>query len=93
MRVKYFVVGILFGVAIGCNGSIEFPFKYYALDALDYGGVLRGPTASADLLLEKCRPTENDRAPCLVMFTADYLQLKKDYLDTKINLKACEAGQ
>lgn len=90
-RLKYGGLGALFTLLfIGCAGAV-FPYKYYALDADTYNGFLRGPDPKDDLHLAICTPTEQDRAPCLVVKSAVLLQMKMDYKDLFQRLKKCES--
>jgi hypothetical protein len=88
------IIAFFMGVALtACLGSAYFPFKYYALDSESYEGKLRGPTEDKDLLLSMCRPTEADKAPCLVMFASDYLRMKSEFIKCQIDLDAAQRCQ
>lgn len=84
----FFIVGAL--CVCACSASPKFPFKFYGLDAESYAGFMRGPSAELDKMLEECRPTEFDKSPCMVIFTAEYIRVKADWLQKSIDLKACE---
>ena len=79
-------LGFISGLILSaCVGSV-FPFKYYTLDAKSYEGNLLGPTADKDLLLSMCSPTQGDKAPCIVLFTSEFLRLKDAYIKCQIDL-------
>ena len=85
--------GFLLGVALSaCLASSPFPFHYYALQAASYDGKLIGPTEDKDLLFKMCSPTEADKAPCMVMFTADFMRLKEAHGKCLIDLDASQRG-
>lgn len=85
------VLGFFSGIMLSaCLASNLFPFKYYALNANSYEGSLIGPTTDQDLLLKMCAPTEADKAPCLVMFTSDFLRLKEAHMKCQIDLDAAQ---
>lgn len=84
--------GFITGLIISGCLSAEFPFKYYTLEAKSYDGKLLGPIADKDLLLSMCSPSEADKAPCLVLFTAEFLRLKDSYLKCQVDLKAAQRG-
>ncbi len=84
------VFGAMLGVTICACVASTFPYKFYALDASSYTGTLKGPTASEDLLLTMCHPTEQDKAPCLVVFTSVFLRLKESYQKCQIDLKSAQ---
>ena len=84
------VFGVMLGMTISACVASTFPYKFYALDADSYMGVLKGPTTSEDLLLTMCRPSDNDKAPCLVMFTSAFLRFKESYQKCQIDLKAAQ---
>ncbi len=79
-------------VFVGCAGY-RFPYKYYALDADHYDGHLRGPKPIDDLPLASCEPTAANKAPCITIYTDEFLRLKTDLTDTKNQLQKCQAGQ
>jgi hypothetical protein len=89
------IAGFLMGVVTvsACASLPVFPFKYYSLDAENYTGTLKGPDASQDVDFKRCLPNSQDAAPCMVMFTASFLKMRDEYLEMKVDLKACEAGQ
>ena len=84
------VVGFLLGVTISACVASTFPYKFYALEADSYNGVLKGPTTADDTVLSMCRPTDQDKAPCLVMFTSAFLRLKESYQKCQIDLKSAQ---
>jgi len=85
------VLGFVSGITLSaCLASNLFPFKYYALNAVSYDGTLMGPTADQDLLLKMCSPTEADKAPCMVMFTSQFLRLKEAHMKCQIDLDAAQ---
>ena len=87
------VTGFLSGLLLSaCLASNLFPFKYYALDANSYDGKLIGPTSDQDLLLKLCSPTDNNKAPCMVLFTSEFLRLKEAYMKCQIDLDAAQRG-
>jgi hypothetical protein len=96
-KLKSYFAGLgsaLFGMLIlNACASFGFPYKYYAMDADNYHGALRGPKPKDDLDLALCAPTESNKAPCIVMFTKDYLNLKKEYLDLGNRLIECEQSR
>lgn len=86
---------ILLGIALGAvvSACATFPYRYYTLDAQSFLGSLRGPEPKDDLSLERCKPTEADKSPCVVIFTKDFLQLKLEHLNLQNELEACQRGQ
>lgn len=84
------VFGIVLGMTISACVASSFPYKFYALDANSYEGSLKGPTDQDDILMSMCRPTEQDKAPCLVMFTSAFMRLKESYQKCQIDLKASQ---
>lgn len=87
---RSFAFGMLFMLlALGCAG-MQFPYKYYGIDAVSYEGKLLGPEPKDDIDFKMCAPTEFDKSPCIVMKTKDVLTLKLDYLETAAKLKQCE---
>ena len=87
------IMGIVLGVILSsCLASSPFPFRYYALNAASYEGQLVGPTEDKDLLFSMCAPSEGDKAPCMVMLTADFMRLKESYLKCEIDLDAAQRG-
>lgn len=92
MGLKDFGLGLIAGLCLfGCAGA-AFPYRYYALDAESYSGSLRGPEPKDDISLLECRPSDSDKAPCMVMRTDSFLKVKLEYKDMQDKLKACERG-
>lgn len=88
--VKHLLSGLVTGfLLLGCAGAV-FPYKYYALDAQSYEGFLRGPDPKDDVKLSDCTPTAADKAPCIVMKSADFIRAKTDYKDMQNRLQKCE---
>lgn len=87
-RIVGFLCGIAFGVLVTACASAVFPYHYYGLDLK--GGKLLGPSPDQDLLLENCDATPSDASPCVAMMSPAFLELKKDYLDTKNQLISCQ---
>lgn len=85
-------IGFLVGILITACVSSTFPFKYYALDANSYDGKLVGPISSQDLLLKMCSPSDADKAPCMVLFTSEFLRLKESYMKCQVDLSAAQRG-
>jgi hypothetical protein len=83
-------IGVGFCLCIAGCAAVTFPYKYYGLSASDYNGTLLGPTQSDDVNLQVCAPTSTNAAPCTVMLTDAYLQLKEDYLDKVNQLNDCQ---
>lgn len=85
--------GCILGVILSsCLASSPFPFRYYALQSASYEGKLTGPTEDKDLLFSMCAPSEGDKAPCMVMMTADFMRLKESYLKCQTDLDASQRG-
>ncbi len=98
LRVRSFVFGfasaiIVLGILSACAFTPKFPYKYYALDAMNYDGTLKGPKPSDDRNLKECQPTEGNKAPCVVLFTPTFLKLKEDHKDLQNQLFECQQGQ
>jgi hypothetical protein len=74
---------------MGCAGA-GFPFKYYGLSAASYEGKMLGPKPEDDLALTGCAPTAQDASPCVVLFTKEFLSIKREYLDMQNRLIECE---
>lgn len=90
-RFTVLFLGIAIGAVVSACASV-FPYKYYSLDAESFFGSLRGPEPKDDLSLMLCKPTENDKAPCMVLFTKDLLSLKLEFLNLQNELEACRRG-
>jgi hypothetical protein len=82
--------GIVIGSAFACIADPVFPYKYYFMDAISYEGKLNGPTPADDKNLLACKPTEEDKAPCTVMLTADFLRMKQNDLLYQSDLNYCK---
>lgn len=85
------LIGITIGTLIGalfssCASAPKFDYKYYALHLHEYEGTLRGPEPAFDLSMAICRPGETDQAPCIVMITKDFLEMKSKFK----SLEACK---
>lgn len=92
-QLKGLVIGVCVGVIItACTSAPKFNYQYYALDASDYKGALRGPKPKDDLDLEQCRPTAADKAPCVVMKRNVFFQLKGDHIQGMDDLIQCQRG-
>lgn len=74
---------------VGCAGA-SFPFRYYGLAAASFEGKMLGPKPEQDLDLKACQPTAQDAGPCVVLFTKDFLSIKREYLDMQNRLIECE---
>jgi hypothetical protein len=85
-------LGFISGLILSACVSATFPFKYYTLEAKSYEGRLLGPIADKDLLLSMCSPSEADKAPCMVLFTSEFLRLKDAYLKCQVDLEAAARG-
>lgn len=83
-------LGVLFsGIFFAC--AVGFPYKYYGMQLAAYtDGKLLGPEPSDDKDIVVCQPSEHDKGPCVVMLREDFFSLKKDYEQTKIDLRECE---
>ena len=85
--------GLLLGIMFSaCLASSPFPFHYYALSAASYEGKLIGPTEDKDLLFKLCSPSDSDKAPCMVMLTADFMRLKETHMKCMNDLDASQRG-
>lgn len=82
----------VFGLILSACIASKFPFRYYTLNADSYDGSLLGPTDSQDVALKMCAPTESNRAPCLVLFTSEFLRLKESYIKCQIDLDRAQRG-
>lgn len=83
------LLGVLIGVTLSACAT-GFPYKYYTLDAISFEGWLRGPKPADDITLERCKPTAEDKAPCVVMFTKDVYRLRADYEQMEFELDQCQ---
>jgi hypothetical protein len=94
-RIRDLVIGLACGIVVTACALPKFPYKFYTLKAVNYDGSLLGPTPAEDLNLKECMPPleKPNKAMCMVVPVDVYLRLKKDYLDTKIDLEKCERGQ
>lgn len=95
--IKSFILGAVFSTLVftaltACKSAPIFPYKYYALDAVSYDGTLKGPTPDKDINLKECAPTADNKAPCMVLFTYDLLDLKKEYKQLQYDLYKCQQG-
>lgn len=75
---------------MGCMG---FSYRYYGLSIASYTGTLLGPREQDDKNFLTCEPTSDNKSPCVVMYTSDFLALKTDYLDIQNQLNACQHGK
>lgn len=87
-KILGFFSGLIFGVMVTACATATFPYHYFGLDLKD--GKLLGPTEADDLPLAECNATATDASPCTVIKAATMLELKRDYLDTKNALIACQ---
>lgn len=85
---KGLLIGIVLGFMVSACATAVFPYKYYPLNLA--GGLLEGPTHADDLPLSECNATATDASPCTVVKAAAMLELKRDYIDTKNALIACQ---
>lgn len=77
----------------GCAAAAKFQYRYYALDAADYRGYLRGPTDKDDLDLVLCKPQQGKAAPCITVLKDEFLRIKSDYLQMSQQLSDCQRGK
>lgn len=84
-----FTLGLILSACI----ASKFPFRYYTLDADSYEGALLGPTEDQDKALRLCAPSETNKAPCLVLFTSEFLRLKESYIKCQIDLDRAQRDQ
>jgi len=85
---KSLFLGIVLGFMVSACASAVFPYHYYGLDLKD--GKLLGPTEADNVDLAVCNATSADQSPCIAMITSSFLEMKKDYKDTKNQLIACQ---
>jgi hypothetical protein len=78
---------------VGCAAAAKFNYRYYAIEAADYRGKLKGPRPEDDISFEACKPVEGKAAPCIAMLKDAYLQLKADYLQLSQQLSDCQRGK
>lgn len=83
------VVGIQFAF-LACAG---FSYRYYGLDLPRYDGMLLGEKPKDDVPFSRCEPDEMDRGKCVVMFVSEFEKMRRDMVETKERLKACEKGK
>lgn len=89
MGMKYgFALGIVFSMLlVGCMG---FGYRYYGLSIASYSGRLLAVREQDDKDFMSCTPTADDKSPCTVMYSSEFLALKTDYLDIQNQLNACQ---
>lgn len=88
---KAYLLGVASAlVLIGCAG---FSYHYYGLSEVSYDrGILLGPKPKDDMPFSQCAPTDQNRHPCVVMFTKDFWAFRLDYDDVKQKLIDCQKG-
>jgi hypothetical protein len=85
---KQLALGILLGLSLAACAGVSFPYKYYGIDLPE--NKFRGPTEQDDEDISRCLPTATDKSPCTGMFTEIFLEMKKDYIETKNQLITCQ---
>jgi len=83
-----FVLGFLAALILAsCAG---FSYRYYGMDQVIFDhGVLLGPSPNDDLPFSKCAPSGGENL-CVVMFAEEFFAFKREYLDLRDRLEACE---
>lgn len=90
--VKRLILGLFIVFLVVACAGLTFSYKYYGLQVAHYDdGKLLGPKPTDDLAFAVCEPTAVNKAPCVVMLSNDFFNLKKDYLDAKQKLIDCES--
>lgn len=95
---KYFLYGLLVGVASlgACANGIMY--KYYGLELPDYDGTLLGPTEKQDVPFKKCEPDPPDpdhpeaqvKGKCVVLFEDEWFKAKQELIDLRHKVKNCK---
>lgn len=83
---KSFALGALFAL-VSC-GSVQY--RWYTMDLVRYEGKLLGPTPSDDVNFARCAPTEDDKAPCIAMFTPEFENMLADGRTCQVKLNDCQ---
>ncbi len=88
MGLRQFTIGLILGaLLVGCA---SFNYRYYGLEAVSYEGKLLGPKPENDIPFSQCKPDDVVKGKCVVMLVDDFFSMKKDYEDTKAQLRACQ---
>ena len=92
MRFKYALVPFLF--LLSCSSS-SFDFDYYGIDhpRYDEGKLDALSEDTEDLQFRVCEPTDADGTPCVVMLSAEYFKMAREFVRIKERLRACESGE
>lgn len=91
MGLRQVLVGFVIGFLVVSCAGLSFGYKFYGLQVAHYDdGTLLGPKAADNLPFTVCEPTAADKAPCIVMLSAEFNRLKADYMDTKQKLNECQ---
>ena len=89
-------IGMLMGLMLvfGCAGVV---YKYYTLDQIPdgcyQGGKLLGKLGTGgwpDLSFQDCKPTADDKAPCIVEFLVEHDRKELELLQCGQKLSYCE---
>lgn len=79
---------VFFLALAACTSSADL---YYGLEVpKDVRGTLLGATEEDDVPLTECYARPGKKSPCVVMFSSEFFKLRRDYLEMKERLKACE---
>jgi len=87
MVIRFLLCSLVF---ISCSG---LSYKYYTFDLSDAGyvdGILKGAEQKDDLPMSLCKPLESDKAPCVVLFATEWSKARRDMIELRRRLSACE---
>jgi hypothetical protein len=86
---------LLLSIAIGLAGcATTFPYRYYGMEMPEAAyetGKLLGEKPKDDIPFSVCRPTDEDKGPCVVFLRAELEKLQRERVELIERLKACEA--
>lgn len=89
MRWNTFLFGFI-ACALLMMSCGSFAYKWYVMDLVRYEGWLRGPKPANDIDIIRCAPTDDDKAPCVVMFMPEFENLRTDGETCLRKLEACQ---
>jgi len=93
-QMRSFVAGFVAASAllVACAAAPVFPYRFYNLSGVQFGGTLLGPTPQDDIPFSQCSPV-NGKQQCVVVFYTELNALISDYKQTKSDLISCQHGR
>lgn len=90
---RLYLLLCLTSILVSCRSDAAFPYRYYAIRASSYAGMLLGNAPENDIPFSRCAPAQGNEAPCLLMLKDDYLRLKADYLNLQETVICYQQGR